>query len=195
MHNGDSLLGFSDTSHPIYCIFTIYSSFSECCFLLYLLFFSPLYIVRKGPELTWTWVETMSYCLAMVHFGICWASIFESIFSTCVGELLLAVASKRVTHVFSHASIGVWLVSRGRLAPLLSTTCSLNWCQPVCHCVCIVAVVEELLSHSSQCWCLLLISAPFEELTSLTKSHAASHAISAAWQTLNFIVHPFVVCQ
>lgn len=140
------------------------------------LFFPPHILLQKEPNLTWTWVETL-FCLAIVNFGICWASIF----SNCVGELLLAVASKRVTHMISHASIGVWLVSRGRLAPLLSTTCLLNWCQPVCHCVCSIAAEDELLSHSSQCWCLLLISAPIEKLTSsVTK--------------LNLHCSSFVVC-
>ncbi len=163
MHNGDSLLGFSDTSHPI--LLHLYhlanSSFSEWCFLLCLFF-------PKGAELTRTWVETSSYFLSIVKFGICWASIFAlKFFHFCQ-----RTADDCGFQVFLHASICVWLVSRGRLEPLLSTMCWLNWCQPVCHCVCIVAVVEELLSHNTQCWYLLLISAPFKELTSLVKSHA-----------------------
>ncbi len=158
-------------------------------FFVILVVSPPLYIVRKGAELTWTWVETLSYCLAMVNFGICWVSIFASFFSPLVWEDCWWLWLPSVLHTFSHASVGVWLVSSGRLAPLLSTMCSLNWCQPVCHCVCIVAVVEELLSHSSRCWCLLLISAPFEKLTSLTKSHAP-------WRTFKFIVHPLLfICS
>lgn len=101
-----------------------------------------------------TWLETLSNCL-VVNFGMS-GYIY---FSTCVGEQLMAVASKRVTHVFSHASIGVWLVSRGLLAPLLSTMCLFNWCQHVCHCVYSIAAVEELLSHGLECysWYRLLL--------------------------------------
>ncbi len=59
-----------------------------------MLVFSPSYIPIKGAELTRTWVETSSYFLSIVKFGICWASIFASNFSTFVRELLMTVASK-----------------------------------------------------------------------------------------------------